>query len=48
MSRFDAPPGMEFPGAADSYPEDDHIADFLQAYAAKFELPVKLNLRRTI
>jgi putative flavoprotein involved in K+ transport len=36
-------PGMSFPAAPDSYPGKDDVADFLQAYAARFELPVRLN-----
>ena len=36
-------PGMAFPAAPDSYPGKDEVADFLAAYAAKFELPVRLN-----
>lgn len=36
-------PGMDFPAARDSYPGKDEVADFLQAYVARFELPVRLN-----
>jgi putative flavoprotein involved in K+ transport len=36
-------PGMRFPAERDSYPGKDEVADFLQAYAAKYELPVRLN-----
>lgn len=36
-------PGMEFPAARDSYPGKDKVADFLQAYVDRFELPVRLN-----
>jgi putative flavoprotein involved in K+ transport len=36
-------PGMEFPAARDSYPGKDEVADFLQAYVERFELPVRLN-----
>lgn len=36
-------PGMEFPAARDSYPGKDEVADFLQAYVEKFELPVRLD-----
>ena len=44
-AQYDSLPGMDFPAAADTYPGKDDVADFLQAYAAKFELPVKLNTR---
>ena len=36
-------PGMRFPAERDSYPGKDDVADFLQAYAERFELPVRLN-----
>jgi putative flavoprotein involved in K+ transport len=36
-------PGMPFPAEPDSYPGKDEVADFLQSYAAKFDLPVRLN-----
>ena len=36
-------PGMSFPAERDSYPGKDEVADFLQAYVDRFELPVRLN-----
>jgi putative flavoprotein involved in K+ transport len=36
-------PGMRFPADPDTYPGRDDVANFLQAYAEKFELPVRLN-----
>jgi putative flavoprotein involved in K+ transport len=42
-AQFDNLPGMPFPAAMDVYPGKDDVADFLQAYAARFQLPVKLN-----
>ena len=36
-------PGMAFPAARDTYPGKDDVADFLQAYVERFELPVRLN-----
>ena len=36
-------PGMPFPAARDTYPGKDDVADFLQSYAARFDLPVRLN-----
>jgi putative flavoprotein involved in K+ transport len=36
-------PGLDFPAARDSYPGKDDVADFLQAYVERFELPVRLN-----
>jgi putative flavoprotein involved in K+ transport len=39
--RYDNLPGLPFPAAPDAYPGKDDVADYLQAYAAKFELPVR-------
>jgi putative flavoprotein involved in K+ transport len=36
-------PGMPFPAARHSYPGKDDVADFLQSYVAKFNLPVRLK-----
>jgi putative flavoprotein involved in K+ transport len=36
---------MPFPGPPDTYPTKDPVADYLTAYAAKFNLPVRLNAR---
>ena len=41
--RYDNLPGLPFPAAADAYPGKDDVADYLQAYAAQFRLPVRLN-----
>ena len=46
-AQYDNLPGMEFPAPHDSYPTKDDVADFLQAYATKFELPVVLNTKVT-
>jgi len=43
--KYDALPGMPFPGRPDTYPTKDPVADYLQAYAAAFNLPVRLNAR---
>jgi putative flavoprotein involved in K+ transport len=44
-AQHDALPGMPFPGGPDTYPTKDPVADYLQDYAAAFNLPVKLNAR---
>ena len=36
-------PGMSFPAPAGTYPTKDEVADYLQTYATKFELPVLFN-----
>jgi putative flavoprotein involved in K+ transport len=41
--RYDNLPGLPFPAAADTYPGKDEVADYLRAYAAAFELPVRLD-----
>jgi putative flavoprotein involved in K+ transport len=46
-AQYEALPGMPFPAPADTYRTKDPVADYLQAYAAAFELPVRLNARAT-
>jgi putative flavoprotein involved in K+ transport len=46
-AQYDALPGMAFPAPADTYPTKDSVADYLQAYVAAFDLPVRLNGRVT-
>jgi putative flavoprotein involved in K+ transport len=46
-AQYDALPGMAFPAPADTYPTKDPVADYLQAYAAAFDLPVRVNARAT-
>jgi putative flavoprotein involved in K+ transport len=44
-ARLAALPGMRFPAPPMSYPTKDQMADFLEAYAAAFELPVRTGVR---
>jgi putative flavoprotein involved in K+ transport len=44
-AQYDALPGMAFPAPADTYPTKDPVADYLQAYAAAFDLPVRLDAK---
>ena len=46
-TQYDALPGMPFPGPPDTYPAKEQVADYLNAYAAEFNLPVRLNTRVT-
>src|ERR1700745_3055082 len=39
--RHNTLPALPFPAAPDAYPGKDDVADYLQAYAAKFNLPVR-------
>jgi putative flavoprotein involved in K+ transport len=44
-ARYNGLPGWSFPAAAWSYPSKDDIADYLEAYAARFGLPVRTGVR---
>ena len=44
-AKFDGLPGMPFPAAPWSFPGKDDVADYLESYAAQFELPVRLGVR---
>jgi putative flavoprotein involved in K+ transport len=46
-AQYDALPGLAFPAPADTYPTKDPVADYLQAYATAFQLPIQLNARVT-
>ena len=45
--RYNNLPGLPFPAAPDTYPGKDDVASYLQAYAAKFKLPVRLDVKVT-
>ncbi len=45
--RYDALPGMRFPGDPEGYPGKDEVADYLDAYASQFDLPIRLGRRVT-
>jgi putative flavoprotein involved in K+ transport len=42
---YDGLPGMRFPAPRTSYPTKDEMADYLEAYARHFELPVRTGIR---
>ena len=44
-ARAAALPGMRFPAPRTSYPTKDQMADFLETYRAKFDLPVRGGVR---
>ena len=44
-AAFSALPGMPFPGDPHRYPLKDEVADYLEAYAARFRLPVHAGER---
>jgi putative flavoprotein involved in K+ transport len=43
--RYDGLPGMPFPGSRSCYPSKDEIADYLEAYAREFVLPVRTGVK---
>lgn len=42
---YDGLPGMRFPAPRTSYPTKDAMADYLEAYAQHFKLPVRTSVR---
>lgn len=44
-AKYDGLPGMPFPGDGLSFPTKDELADYLEAYASAFELPVRTGIR---
>jgi putative flavoprotein involved in K+ transport len=40
-------PGLPFPAGPDTYPGKDDVADYLQRYAAQFQLPVRPHTKVT-
>ena len=44
-ARYDGLPGWPFPAPAWSFPTKDEMADYLEAYAARFQLPVRTGTR---
>jgi putative flavoprotein involved in K+ transport len=43
-ARYDGLPGWPFPAPARSFPTKDEMADYLEAYAARFDLPVRTGV----
>ena len=43
--RYDSLPGMPFPGDRHAYPSKDQVADYLDAYARHFDLPVHMGIK---
>ena len=44
-ARFNGLPGMPFPGPSQAFPTKDEVADYLESYAERFDLPVELGVR---
>jgi putative flavoprotein involved in K+ transport len=43
-ARYDGLPGMTFPAPGHAFPTKDEMADYLEAYAARFALPVQTGV----
>jgi putative flavoprotein involved in K+ transport len=44
-AEFDQLPGMPFPARTGTFPTKDEMADYLESYAARFQLPVRNGVR---
>jgi putative flavoprotein involved in K+ transport len=44
-SRYAGLPGMKFPGRGDGFPTKNEMADYLESYASRFELPVRNGVK---
>jgi putative flavoprotein involved in K+ transport len=44
-ARYDGLPGMPFPGRSSAYPSKDEVADYLEAYAREFSLPIRTGVK---
>jgi putative flavoprotein involved in K+ transport len=44
-ARFDGLAGMPYPAPAHSFPTKNEMADYLEAYASRFKLPVRTGVR---
>jgi putative flavoprotein involved in K+ transport len=43
--RYDALPGLAFPGEPDGYPGRDEVVAYLEDYARTFDLPIRFRSR---
>jgi putative flavoprotein involved in K+ transport len=44
-ARYSGLPGMRFPGSPSSYPTKDETADYMEAYAREFGLPLRTGVK---
>jgi putative flavoprotein involved in K+ transport len=44
-ARYAGLPGLPFPAKGDVFPSKDEMADYLESYASRFQLPVRLGER---
>jgi putative flavoprotein involved in K+ transport len=45
VARYSSLPGLPFPGDPERFPGKDDVAEYLESYARRFELPVRLRTR---
>jgi putative flavoprotein involved in K+ transport len=45
QAKFDGLDGFRFPAEKDNFPTKDQMADYLESYVERFDLPVRLNTR---
>src|SRR5215218_7018882 len=43
-ARFNSLPGLKFPASNWSFPTKDEMADYLETYAERFDLPVRAGV----
>ena len=43
-ARYSSLPGMDYPGSRYAFPTKDEVADYLETYAQRFDLPVELGV----
>ncbi len=45
MAPYNSMPGAVYPGPSHHYPTKDEIADYLEAYAQRFDLPIRYGIK---
>jgi putative flavoprotein involved in K+ transport len=48
VARYSSLPGLLFPGDPERFPGKDNVADYLEDYARRLELPVRLETRASL
>ncbi|WP_224332669.1 flavin-containing monooxygenase [Haloprofundus halobius] len=44
-ARYSSLPGMDYPGSPYAFPTKDEVANYLESYAQRFDLPIELGVR---
>jgi putative flavoprotein involved in K+ transport len=44
-AQYNGLPGMPFPAQSHTFPTKDEMADYLETYARRFELPIRTGIR---